>query len=74
MFGAFRSTFTAMGGLLWKRRYFLSQTQKYRHRKRLQGVDDVIEKLRISGARFKALDSASLLPKESEMSAKEKYW
>ncbi|KAJ1531228.1 hypothetical protein HK096_007508 [Nowakowskiella sp. JEL0078] len=38
-----------------KRRFRLTDTQKFRHRKRLRAVDEVINLLRISGVNFKAL-------------------
>lgn len=45
MFGAFRASSVCQGGLLWKIGWRLSQTQKSRHRRRLQQVDKVIETL-----------------------------
>ncbi|KAJ3275515.1 hypothetical protein HDV01_000342 [Terramyces sp. JEL0728] len=74
MFGAFRQTLAALSGLIKKRRFRLTSTQKYRHRKRLQGVDSLVQLIADSGVQLKALDKLRLAPKESEMSAFEKYW
>lgn len=45
MFGAFKSTNTLLGGLLWKIPWRLSAQQKARQRKRLRDVDEVIKTL-----------------------------
>ncbi|TPX67738.1 hypothetical protein SpCBS45565_g03640 [Spizellomyces sp. 'palustris'] len=74
MFGAFRSTIATLGGLVWKRRFRLTDTQKYRHRKRLRAVDEVVDTLVESGVKLRALELARRAPKESEMSPLEKYW
>ncbi|KAI8876415.1 mitochondrial ribosomal protein L31 [Backusella circina FSU 941] len=73
MFGAFRQSFVAQGGLLWKNPFRMSATRKANVRKRLRAVDDVIATIEQSGVKCKALDEALALPKESEMQAREKY-
>ncbi|CAD6888787.1 unnamed protein product [Tilletia controversa] len=70
---AFRPSFVAMGGLLWKSPWRLSSTRKMRVRERLRNVDEVIDTLRRSQISLAALDRALLLPKESEMEPKDKY-
>ncbi|KAJ3380454.1 hypothetical protein HDU92_005965 [Lobulomyces angularis] len=72
--GAFKSTFQALGGLVWKRRFKLTSTQKTRQRKRLKAVDNVIQTLVNSGVDFKALRVAKRAPLEHEMTPREKYW
>ncbi|KAJ3212368.1 hypothetical protein HK099_007754 [Clydaea vesicula] len=57
--GAFKSTFQALGGLVWKRRFKLTSTQKTRQRKRLKAVDNRV---------------AKRAPLEHEMTPREKYW
>ncbi|KAI8593593.1 hypothetical protein HDU89_001174 [Geranomyces variabilis] len=74
MFGAFKSTLVTLGGLVWKRRFRLTDTQKYRHRKRLRAVDDVVDTLVASGVQLRALELARRAPKESQMTPLEKYW
>ncbi|KAI8896369.1 mitochondrial ribosomal protein L31-domain-containing protein [Globomyces pollinis-pini] len=74
MFGAFRSTFLCLSGLTKKRRFRLTPSQKYRHRKRLQNVDSLLDVLQESGVKLKALDQARLAPRESELTPFEKYW
>ncbi|KAI8804276.1 mitochondrial ribosomal protein L31-domain-containing protein [Cladochytrium replicatum] len=74
MFGAFRSTLVALGGLTRKRIFRLTPMQKLRQRRRLRGVDDVIAKLEESKVKLHVLDLAKKMPKESEMPASEKYW
>lgn len=45
MFGAFKSSNTLLGGLLWKIPWKLSAPQKRRQRQRLRDVDNVIKQL-----------------------------
>ncbi|CCH40514.1 hypothetical protein BN7_47 [Wickerhamomyces ciferrii] len=78
MFGAFRQTTVAFGGLLWKTPYKMSQTQKFRHRKRLQAVDKVIETVfnglkAIGESNPKVNNFYYNFPKESEMTPRDKY-
>ncbi|ORX51635.1 hypothetical protein DM01DRAFT_1408587 [Hesseltinella vesiculosa] len=73
MFGPFRPSFVAQGGLLWKNPFRMSATRKANVRKRLRQVDDVIATIQASGVRCKALDQAAALPKESEMLPRDKY-
>ncbi|KAF9533381.1 mitochondrial 54S ribosomal protein YmL31 [Crepidotus variabilis] len=73
MFGAFRPTSVAQGGLLWKTPWKLSVTRKANARSRLKKVDAVIEAVRSSGVQCSALEHALKLPKEHEMPAKDKY-
>ncbi|KAG2172627.1 hypothetical protein INT44_002642 [Umbelopsis vinacea] len=73
MFGAFRSTFVAQSGLLWKNPFRMSATRKANVRKRLKAVDDVIATVSASGVECKALDQAMQLPRECEMLARDKY-
>ncbi|KAI9204066.1 mitochondrial ribosomal protein L31-domain-containing protein [Polychytrium aggregatum] len=74
MFGPFKSSLVSLGGLVWKRRFRLTDTQKYRQRLRLRAVDDVVDKIIESGVRLRALDQARLIPRESELTPQEKYW
>eukprot|EP00842_Homolaphlyctis_polyrhiza_P004430 jgi/Hompol1/4989/HPOL_004074-RA len=74
LFGAFKSTFAALGGLVNKRRFRLTSTQKYRQRLRLRAVDQVIETLVESGVKIRALELARRMPREHEMTPFEKYW
>ncbi|PCH38336.1 mitochondrial ribosomal protein L31 [Wolfiporia cocos MD-104 SS10] len=73
MFGAFRQTQTVLGGLVWKTPWKLSPTRKANARKRLKNVDAVIEAVRASGVECGALTKALALPKEHEMSPRDKY-
>ncbi|KAI0083987.1 60s ribosomal protein l31 [Irpex rosettiformis] len=73
MFGAFRPTSVASGGLLWKVPWKLSPTRKANVRSRLKKVDAVIEAVRASGVECTALTKALELPKEHEMPARDKY-
>ncbi|CDO95912.1 unnamed protein product [Kluyveromyces dobzhanskii CBS 2104] len=97
MFGAFRATQTALGGLLWKVPWRMSGPQKARQRSRLRNVDDVLSNLKLGlhlernqmavseGSQLnvrkirpgvkslRILDKAQYFPKESEMSATDKY-
>lgn len=47
MFGAFRATQPALGGLLWKVPWRMSGPQKARQRDRLKSVDDVLSTLKL---------------------------
>jgi len=73
MFGAFRASHIAHGGLLWKTPWKLSATRKANVRARLKKVDTVIETVRASGVQCAALAKAIELPKEHEMLPKDKY-
>ncbi|KAI8089230.1 mitochondrial ribosomal protein L31-domain-containing protein [Halteromyces radiatus] len=73
MFGAFRPSFVAQSGLLWKNPFRMSATRKANVRKRLREVDQVIATVEASGVRCKALDEALQLPKEIDMHARDKY-
>ncbi|KAI8369149.1 mitochondrial ribosomal protein L31-domain-containing protein [Choanephora cucurbitarum] len=73
MFGAFRPTLVAQGGLLWKNPFRMSTTRKANLRKRLKEVDNVIAAVADSGVQCKALTEALALPKESEMLPRDKY-
>ncbi|KAI8370659.1 mitochondrial ribosomal protein L31-domain-containing protein [Radiomyces spectabilis] len=73
MFGPFRASFVAQGGLLWKNPFRMSGTRKANVRKRLKAVDQVIATVAESGVRCKALDEALALPKEANMSPRDKY-
>jgi len=73
MFGAFRPSSVSLGGLLWKSPWRLSPTRKANQRARLKKVDSVIEAVRASGVQFSGLTTALALPKEHEMTAKDKY-
>jgi Mitochondrial ribosomal protein L31 len=44
-----------LGGLVWKKRFRLTPSQKYRHRKRLQSVDTLLDVLQESKVRLRAL-------------------
>ncbi|KAI8907249.1 mitochondrial ribosomal protein L31-domain-containing protein [Gorgonomyces haynaldii] len=68
------ATGLTLGGLVNKRRFRLTQTQKYRLRQRLTGVDNVISTLVKSGVEFKALDEAKRIPKVEQLTPFEKYW
>lgn len=78
MFGAFRTTFNPLSGLLWKRSWRLSPAQKYRQRKRMQMVDSNVENL-FQGLKANGMESKRInhfmteVPKESEMLPKDKY-
>ncbi|KAI9026274.1 mitochondrial ribosomal protein L31-domain-containing protein [Hyaloraphidium curvatum] len=76
LLGAFRPTFAAEGGVFWSytRPWRLNQTRKANLRKRLREVDGVIEALASSGVSFKALELAKEMPKESELTPREKYF
>ncbi|EEB09042.1 mitochondrial 54S ribosomal protein YmL31 [Schizosaccharomyces japonicus yFS275] len=78
MFGLFKQTPVALGGYLWKNPWRLSALRKYRHRKRLQNVDEVVstvsEALNTNNQSCKLLRVIEEgLPRESEMSPKDKY-
>ncbi|KAJ3367953.1 hypothetical protein HDU91_000963 [Kappamyces sp. JEL0680] len=74
MFGAFTPTLACLSGLLKKKRFRLTDTQKYRHRRRLKAVDTLLDVLQESGVKLRALDEARLAPRESQMTPFEKYW
>ncbi|KAJ2383356.1 hypothetical protein H4S02_005339 [Coemansia sp. RSA 2611] len=71
--GAFTPSFAALGGKAWRIPWRLSKTRKANVRKRLREVDDVIDVLSASGIECKQLVLAQALPKEHEMSARNKY-
>jgi len=73
MFGPFKPSSINLGGLLWKSPWRLSPTRKANQRHRLKKVDSVIEAVQQSGVQLRALTKALALPKEYEMSAKDKY-
>lgn len=79
MFGPFRATLTAYGGYLWKKAPRLLDPQKARLRKRMRLVDHNIEVLYKSLAQdgptsgYKKIDALYSLPRESEMSPRDKY-
>ncbi|KAI1661787.1 mitochondrial ribosomal protein L31 [Daldinia decipiens] len=78
MFGAFRVTSPLSGGLLWKIPWRLSKFQKARQRKRLRGVDSVVDTISIAlakkGETLKALETwKETMPTEAEMLPKDKY-
>ncbi|KAL7418417.1 hypothetical protein Q5752_006875 [Cryptotrichosporon argae] len=73
MFGAFRPTSIASGGLLWKSPFRLSPTRKANHRRRLRLVDDVIAAVAASGVETRSLARAAALPTEGEMLPRDKY-
>ncbi|KAJ3159501.1 hypothetical protein HK101_001052 [Irineochytrium annulatum] len=60
--------------VLRKRRFRLTPTQKAKQRQRLREVDDVVEKLALSGVKCKALDQCLIQPTEAEMTPEQKYW
>ncbi|VEU22638.1 DEKNAAC103707 [Brettanomyces naardenensis] len=78
MIGPFRATLVDLGGLLWKRPWRLSSTQKFRQRKRMQRVDSNIENL-FSGLQANGLKTHKIdqlkyqFPKEADMDPKDKY-
>ncbi|ORY41451.1 putative MRPL31-mitochondrial ribosomal protein, large subunit [Leucosporidium creatinivorum] len=73
MFGPFRQSATAFGGLLWKSPWRMSKTRKMRARLRLKAVDDVIATVEASGVQTHSLVRALALPTEQEMHPKDKY-
>ncbi|RHZ77704.1 hypothetical protein Glove_174g156 [Diversispora epigaea] len=73
MFGAFKATMAVCGGLLWKRPKRMSKTRKANVRKRLKAVDKVVAAVAASGIKCKALTLALQLPKECEMTPRDKY-
>ncbi|GAA93439.1 uncharacterized protein L969DRAFT_96037 [Mixia osmundae IAM 14324] len=73
MLGAFASTQVRCGGLLWKTPWRMSDSRKANVRKRLKAVDQVISVVRASGIQTDALTRALALPRECEMSARDKY-
>ncbi|ODV64405.1 mitochondrial 54S ribosomal protein mL60 [Ascoidea rubescens DSM 1968] len=81
MFGAFKATNVALGGLLWKFPLKLSRTRKYRQRKRLQAVDNVLSVVteglvkteQIVPKKLQQLNNSEFFPKEHEMLPRDKY-
>ncbi|KAI0115142.1 mitochondrial ribosomal protein L31 [Daldinia grandis] len=78
MFGAFRATSPLSGGLLWKIPWRLSKFQKARQRRRLRGVDSVVDTisnaLAKKGETLRALETwKETMPTEAEMLPKDKY-
>ncbi|ODQ67816.1 putative 54S ribosomal protein L31, mitochondrial precursor [Nadsonia fulvescens var. elongata DSM 6958] len=79
MFGPFRASMPTFGGLLWKNPWRMSKFQKYRQRKRMQNVDNTIDLLsqgleKLGLKKVKVIENfKASTPKESEMSAKDKY-
>ncbi|KAI8825836.1 mitochondrial ribosomal protein L31-domain-containing protein [Fimicolochytrium jonesii] len=57
-----------------KRRFRLTDTQKYRHRLRLRAVDTVVETLVESGVKLRAMELARRAPREHELTPLQKYW
>ncbi|KDN45249.1 putative MRPL31-mitochondrial ribosomal protein, large subunit [Tilletiaria anomala UBC 951] len=79
MFGAFRVSTPALGGLLWKNPWRLSATRKSRARERLRNVDELIATVAATSTSSTAsphstiLQRALALPTERQMSARDKY-
>ncbi|KAK9381738.1 mitochondrial 54S ribosomal protein mL60 [Kockiozyma suomiensis] len=78
MFGPFKPSNVLLGGLLWKIPWRMSPNQKYRQRRRLKAVDQVIatvdEGLKSKGMTSKLLDRLKAeVPLESEMLPRDKY-
>ncbi|PWN26702.1 60s ribosomal protein l31 [Jaminaea rosea] len=73
MFGIFKPSPVAMGGLLWKNPWRLSTPRKSRVRQRLRDVDDVVATIAASGVECKPLTRALYMPTEAEMPPKDKY-
>ncbi|KAI9291475.1 hypothetical protein K502DRAFT_296879 [Neoconidiobolus thromboides FSU 785] len=73
MFGAFRASSVSLGGLLWKVPWRMSASRKANVRKRLKQVDEVVEQLNQSGFTCRRLEEFNKLPKENEMTPREKY-
>ncbi|KAK7205485.1 mitochondrial ribosomal protein-like protein subunit L31 [Myxozyma melibiosi] len=78
MFGPFKPSNVLFGGLLWKIPWRMSQNQKYRQRRRLRAVDNVIatvdQALKAKGMTTKYLERMKAeVPRESEMLPKDKY-
>ncbi|KAK9447048.1 mitochondrial 54S ribosomal protein mL60 [Limtongia smithiae] len=78
MFGPFRASSPAMSGLLWKIPWRMSAPQKYRQRRRLRAVDNVIDTVE-KGLEMKGLTCHMLerlrreVPREEDMDPKDKY-
>ncbi|KAJ3238031.1 hypothetical protein HDU81_008502 [Chytriomyces hyalinus] len=68
------ASLASFGGLVWKRRFTLTQSQKYRHRLRLRAVDNIVDTVIKSGVSLKALDFADSMMREPEMTPEQKYW
>ncbi|KAJ1994667.1 hypothetical protein H4R33_000184 [Dimargaris cristalligena] len=73
MFGAFRTSFTALSGRAWHIPARLSPTRKANVRKRLRAADEVIDVLSQTGVTCKVLERFKAMPKESEMLSRDKY-
>ncbi|KAI9781679.1 MAG: hypothetical protein M1835_004253 [Candelina submexicana] len=78
MFGPFRVSNPLSSGLLWKIPWRLSRHQKYRQRKRLKSIDNVVaivdNALVKQGLTTKAVERWKAdMPTEGEMVAKDKY-
>ncbi|KAJ1996726.1 hypothetical protein GGI04_005212 [Coemansia thaxteri] len=71
--GAFKPSPTSFVGHAWRIPWRLSKTRKANVRKRLRDVDNVIDVLSASGVECKQLTLAQALPKEHEMSTRDKY-
>ncbi|VVT54107.1 mitochondrial 54S ribosomal protein mL60 [Magnusiomyces paraingens] len=79
MFGPFRATMPALGGLLWKNPHTMSKFQKSRHRLRMRTVDAVLENLQkgLDAVNQRCLTLQKMIsntPKESDMLPRDKYW
>lgn len=78
MFGPFKSTIVALGGLLWKVPRVMSQHQKFRHRLRMKTVDRNVERI-LQGLKSTKQSCSTVdkflknVPKESEMAPRDKY-
>lgn len=66
MFGAFRSSFTALGGLVQKIPWKLNATRKANVRKRIEEVQSVVDALKKSEVQFKALEKAPVYTTPTE--------
>ncbi|KAJ9060642.1 hypothetical protein DSO57_1028692 [Entomophthora muscae] len=73
MFGAFKATSICLSGLLNKVPWRMSASRKANVRKRLKQVDSVVDALTESGLTCKRLEAFKKLPKEDEMTPREKY-
>ncbi|KAI0237008.1 hypothetical protein L0F63_000818 [Massospora cicadina] len=80
MFGAFRASSICLSGLINPSLFFgskilwrLSATRKENVRRRLKLVDSVVEALVASGLTCRRLEEFKKLPKEHEMTPREKY-
>lgn len=69
-----QATKSLFSGLVWKRRFRLTPSQKQRLRNRLRNVDSVISTLVASGVDFAALTAAKRTPTEAELTPFQKYF